>query len=143
MVVDIFIETPQNDPASINYKISHYCSVIIDSFFIIDMIGQFFAYGLKNWFCRFNLSRYVELVLNIISILYFTPIGSFYVLQKLYAFRCLRVFYWINLRCQNSQSMKVTAQGFVQLIPKILKLLFVIWLIYGFFANIIVRVYKE
>lgn len=39
--------------------------------------------------------------------------------------------------------MKVTAKGFSQLIPKIFGLLFVICIIYGFFANIIVRMYKD
>lgn len=142
MIIDIFLESPHNDPTLINYKISHYCSVVIDSFFILDMLGQFFAYGLKSWFSRFNLSRYFDLILNIISILYFTPLGSHNILRKLYAFRCLRVSYWINLRCENSQSMRVTAKGFVQLIPKIFKLLLIVGLIIGFFANIIVRIYK-
>jgi len=39
--------------------------------------------------------------------------------------------------------MRVTVKGFIQLIPKIINLLLVICLIYGFFANIIVRIYKD
>lgn len=142
IIFQVVTYSPLEDPNSHFKKILSYISIVVDSIFIVDMIAQFFLLGVKNWFVNANISRYLDLFINTISIIYFTPLGSNFIVKRFYSFRCLRVSYWISLRCENSQSMKVTANGFVQLIPKIFKFLIVVWLIYGFFANIIVRIYK-
>jgi hypothetical protein len=143
VILNSMLYLPQSDPNLSIKKISYYSAIMVDCLFIMDMIGQFYVFGLINFFRKAIVSRWIDVSLNIISIIYFTPLGTNYAVKMLYSFRCLRISYWVNLRCQKSHSMRVTVKGFIQLVPKILNLLFVICIIYGFFANIIVRIYKD
>ncbi len=143
VILNSIFYLPQSDPNLPIKKISYYSAIMVDCLFIMDMIGQFYVSGLMNFFRKSLVSRWIDVFLNIISIIYFTPLGSNYVVKMFYSFRCLRISYWVNLRCQKSHSMRVTVKGFIQLVPKIFNLLFVISIVYGFFANIIVRIYKD
>ncbi len=134
---------PQSDPNLPIKRISYYTSIIVDCIFIIHMIGQVYLYGLLKFIKKASVSRWIDLILNIISIVYFTPWGTHYIVKRSYSLRCLRICYWINLRCEKSQNVRVTAKGFTQLVPKIINLLLVICIVYGFFVNIIVRIYKD
>ncbi len=143
MVFNFIFYLPQSDPNFLINKVGYYVSVAVDSFFIIDMLGQLYVFGLIKFINKASVSKWIDLILNIISIAYFTPIGSHYIVKRLYCFRCLRICYWINIRCQKSLSMRITVKGFTRLIPKIVNLLLVVCILYGFFANIIVRIYKD
>lgn len=143
VVLNFMFYLPQSNPNLPIKRVSYYTSIIVDCFFIIDMIGQLYVFGLIKFIKKASVSRWIDLILNIISIIYFTPLGSHYIVKRFYSLRCLRICYWVNLRCEKSQSMRVTAKGFTQLVPKILNLLLVICIVYGFFANIIVRIYKD
>lgn len=143
VIFNFMFYLPQSDPNLHVKKVSYYISIVVDCFFIVDMVGQLYFYGLTKFFKKLSVSRWIDLLLNIISIVYFTPLGSHYIIKRFYSFRCLRISYWVNLRCQKSQSMRVTVKGFTQLVPKIFNLLLSICIFYGFFANIIVRIYKD
>jgi len=102
VIINFIFYFPQYDPDSIVKKIMHYSSVLVDCFFILDTIAQLSLYGVVKYFKMLNVSRLVDIIINCISIIYFTPLGYYYIVKGLYSLRCLRISYWISLRCDKS-----------------------------------------
>jgi hypothetical protein len=102
IIVNFILYFPQYDPNSMIKKIMYYSSVLVDCFFILDTIAQLYLYGVVKYFKKLNVSRLIDIILNVISIIYFTPLGYYYVVKGLYSLRCLRISYWISLRCDKS-----------------------------------------
>lgn len=143
VIVQIIHDTPSGDPASSLKRAIFFSSSFTEAFFLIDTLLQFYVYGLSNYFKKADLSNWIEIILNVISVAYFTSLKSLFTVKILYSLRCLRISYWISLASDKNRTMRVTIRSFKDLIPKIVNLLLALSLIYGFFANIAVRLYHD
>lgn len=59
------------------------------------------------------------------------------------SFRIFRIFFFIELKYEADADMRLTMVSFWKLLPKILNLLAITVIMYGFFAIILVKLYKD
>ena len=61
------------------------------------------------------------------------------ILAKLETVKVMRVLYFIEMRYDSDRNMRLTLVGFRRLVPKIITLLAVTMVMYGYFALILVK----
>lgn len=59
------------------------------------------------------------------------------------SFRILRIFYFVELKYEADADMRLTMFAFWKLLPKVANLLAITIIMYGFFAIILVKIYKD
>jgi hypothetical protein len=99
VVFGCFNYSPHKSPDDKMKKIILYSSIVVDCFFIVDMVVRIWVQGAIKFIKKSNLSTWIEIFLNIVSIVYFTPLGHHYIVKRLYVCRCMRISYWLSLRC--------------------------------------------
>ncbi len=66
-----------------------------------------------------------------------------YQIKYLLSLRVLRIFAFIELKYEADSDMRLTIVSFWKLMPKVLNLLAITITMYGFFAIILVKLYKD
>lgn len=64
-------------------------------------------------------------------------------LESILSFRIFRIFVFIELKYEADADMRLTMVSFWKLLPKVLNLLAITVIMYGFFAIILVKLYKD
>lgn len=119
---------------------------ICKSYFLLDLLFNLVAYGVckseHSYFLRSYLN-WLNVVIIIIEIISFTPLGENYIFLKIEKIIVLRILYLLEIKYKRDWNMRMTFLSFVQLLPKVISLLAVTILMYSFFALILVKVYKN
>ncbi len=132
-----------NSPEAIIYTHFWYSTVI---FFGVEIVVSIIAFGVineKGGYFR-NIMNWVYLLVFVIEIISIIPglIESAH-LQAMLSFRILRIFVFIELKYDADADMRLTIVGFWKLLPKVGNLLGITIIMYGFFAIILVKLYKD
>lgn len=83
----------------------------------------------------------IVFVIEVISII--PSIDESHRFESILSFRIFRIFYFIQLKYEYDADMRLTMVSFWKLLPKILNLLVITIVMYGFFAIILVKLYKD
>ena len=121
-------------------------SSLSKSFFFLDLLLNIAVYGFfmnDNSYLRKSKLNVLNFIIVIVQIISFTSLGSSYIFMKIEKIRVLRVLMFVELRYKSNWEMRMTFHSFVQLLPKVLTLLAITILMYGYFALVLVKVYKD
>ncbi len=116
------------------------------AFFLLEILLSIFAFGVfreKTGYLR-NFINWIYVFVTVIEILSIIPglIENFH-LQSLLSFRILRIFVFIELKYESDSGMRLTMVAFWKLLPKVINLLAITIIMYGLFAIILVKLYKD
>ena len=91
-----------------------------------------------------NALNWVYLIVFVGEVLNFVPgIQDSSYVQSMLALRMLRILVFVEIRYNNDRDMRITIISFGKLLPRILNLLAITLILYGFFAIVLVKIYKD
>jgi hypothetical protein len=115
-------------------------------FFGLEIIISVITFGLFNDKKAYlkNALNWVYLIVFVGEVLNFIPgIQDSSYVQSMLALRMLRILVFVEIRYNNDRDMRITIISFGKLLPRILNLLAITLILYGFFAIVLVKIYKD
>ncbi len=145
-IVCTLVLNPNVDPDSTKAHLFTKIWYLTISFFFLEILLSIFAFGVfkeKTGYLR-NAINWIYIFVIIIEILAIIPgLIENANLQSLLSFRILRIFVFIELKYDADSDMRLTIVAFWKLLPKVLNLLAITIIMYGLFAIILVKLYKD
>ena len=99
--------------------------------------------GDKQSYLRKSWINWANLVVVAVEVLGYIATQSIPILNQLGVIKVTRVLYLVEMRYDKDRNMRLTIVGFWRLVPKIVTLLAVTIISYGFFALVLVKFYKN
>ena len=115
--------------------------------FLVDVILNIVVFGLfrgDKTYIKRRKTNLLNIFLTLICIpSIFPSFGSIYIIYKIGKLKVFRICILINIFCEKNATMKFTVLSFAKLFPKLIRLLFIVFVFYGFFAIMMVKLYAN